>query len=85
MESSTSDLVFSGIALMVLGMSIVYLFLALLVVVINTTAKLLQRFAPEPPPSAPYASPVSPSVGGVEADAELVAVIAAAVQRYENK
>lgn len=51
MESSLSELLFAGIRLMFIGMTIVFLFLALLVWVIGVSSRLLNRYSPEEPES----------------------------------
>lgn len=83
MESSFGELVLSGVKLMVIGMGIVYLFLALLVWVIGATSRLIQRFSPE---TETPIHPAAPAMGGAEEpDAELVAAIAAAIHSHQNK
>ena len=75
MEASMTELLLSGLKLMLIGMGIVFLFLALLVWIINVTARLVNTFQPVPDESGA-------SKGGVEIDeAELIAVISAAVRR----
>lgn len=80
MELSIGELLISGIKLMLIGMGIVYTFLAVLVWVIGITSKLIQRYSPEP-------ATITPPAAGVEAEdnAELVAVISAAIHQYQNK
>lgn len=75
MEASMTEVLLSGLKLMLIGMGIVFLFLALLVWIINVTARLVNTFQPvQDASSAPKAS--------VEMDeAELVAVISAALRR----
>jgi len=84
MEPSTSELLFSGIKLMFIGMTIVYLFLALLVWVINVTAGLIQRYSPEVP-----AHLQPPAEGGVSSSEtvrrEVIAAISAAIHQYQKK
>jgi len=82
MESSIGELVLSGVKLMVIGMGIVYLFLALLVWVIGVTSQLIQRFSLEAPAHLPH-----PAASGdrEENDAELVAAISAAIHSHQNK
>ena len=48
MEPSLSDFLLPGLKLMIIGMGIVYLFLALLVWIIGVTARLVGTMAPEP-------------------------------------
>ena len=85
MESSISELVFSGVKLMVIGMGIVYLFLALLVWIITMTSQLINRYAPEPPPNVFPPGPSPSRDGEISAEAELVAVIGTALHLYQNK
>jgi oxaloacetate decarboxylase gamma subunit len=80
MESTLSELVLGGAKLMVIGMSIVFLFLALLVWIIGVTSKLIKRYeGPEEP------SGFTPPDDDRENDAELVAVITAAIHRHQTK
>ena len=74
MEPSLSELLLPGLKLMLVGMGIVFLFLALLVWIIGVTAKMVRRMNPQQ--EAPRRSSLI-----VEPDeAELVAVIAAGLQ-----
>ena len=85
MELSIGELVLSGVKLMLIGMGIVYLFLALLVWVIGVTSKLIQRFSPELPTHLPYPAAVHPVGDEGEIDAELVAAISAAIHHHQNQ
>ncbi|MCK9397243.1 MAG: OadG family protein [Methylobacter sp.] len=69
----------SGIELMFVGMGIVFLFLAMLVVSINTMSALVQRYFPD--------MPVPKAVPGitVDVDKNVVAAITAAVHQYRKK
>ena len=69
----------SGFELMFAGMGIVFLFLTLLVVLINVMSTLVQRYFPE--------IPMSKTVPGITADIDksVVAAITAAVQLYRKK
>lgn len=82
MESSLTESLLAGSKLMLIGMSIVFLFLALLVWIIGVTSKLLHGYIPEPEPG-----PMRPGYGsGAEPeDAEVVAAIGAAIHRYRNQ
>ena len=85
MDSSIGELLLSGAKLMLIGMGIVYLFLALLVWVIGLNSKLLQRFSPEPLPQLAHPAPPAQPVGdGDGNEAEIVAVISAAIHRLLN-
>lgn len=82
MAPSLAELLLSGVKLMLIGMGIVFLFLALLVWIIGITAKLLQRYELEP-----EGLPVRPGAG-IEPEpqeAEVVAAISAAIHRYRNQ
>jgi oxaloacetate decarboxylase gamma subunit len=66
----------AGLELMLVGMGIVYLFLALLVVAVNAMSHVLRRYFPE-------AQPLAPRIGGSGGvNAGTAAAIAAAVHRY---
>jgi oxaloacetate decarboxylase gamma subunit len=83
MESSIGELLVSGVKLMLIGMGIVYLFLALLVWVIGVTSKLINRYSLVQPQ---FPSPLAPArVQETEGDdGELVAVITAAIHKYQD-
>ncbi len=71
-----TELMNSGIELMLIGMGIVFLFLAMLVVAINIMSSLVQRFFPEPPATTmPVISDISKST---------VAAISVAVHQYRS-
>lgn len=70
-----TDLLNAGLELMFVGMGIVYLFLALLVIAVNTMSHVLRRYFPEAPP-------VAQRLPGASADAGTAAAIAAALYRY---
>jgi oxaloacetate decarboxylase (Na+ extruding) subunit gamma len=73
---AVSDLLLQGVNLMLLGMGIVFTFLAVLVVALNGMSRL----------AASLAGPEAPEAGadsGVD-DAELIAVISAAINRYRS-
>jgi oxaloacetate decarboxylase gamma subunit len=74
-----SDLMMEGVNLMLLGMGMVFTFLAVLVVALNGMSRLASALAG---PEAPAAT--SGAAKG-EADAELIAVISAAINRYRNR
>jgi oxaloacetate decarboxylase (Na+ extruding) subunit gamma len=74
---------------MLVGMGIVYLFLMLLVWVINVSYRIISRFDPEPLPLPEYSAlqesvPQHDEVAAVDA-AELVAVISVAIHRYRHQ
>ncbi|MSP28796.1 MAG: sodium pump decarboxylase subunit gamma [Methylococcales bacterium] len=72
-----TELMSSGIELMVAGMTIVFLFLVMLVGAINLMSFLVQRFFPEQPTSTHL------TTGGV--DKNVIAAITAAVHQYRSK
>jgi oxaloacetate decarboxylase gamma subunit len=74
-----SDLLMEGVNLMLLGMGMVFTFLAILVVALNVMSRLAAAITgPEAPAAAPGAA-------SVESDAELIAVISAAINRYRSR
>lgn len=81
MDSSIVEMLLAAAKLMLIGMGIVFLFLALLVAVIGLTARLLQRTSPEPELLGGLPRPVADAESG---DSEIVAVIAAALYRFRN-
>ena len=81
MQGSIVD---QGVELMLFGMGTVLLFLSLLVVSITLMSWILQRYFPEPEVPATAAA----SSGALEVppnDANLVAVISAAIHRHRSK
>ncbi|MDM5270679.1 OadG family protein [Sulfurovum sp. zt1-1] len=77
------NIVFEAIKFMVLGMGVVYLFLVILVQVMNLQAKVIAKyFTAEEPPAAP-ATPSS-SVNSDES-ARVAAIIAAVTEFRKNK
>lgn len=75
-----TELISSGVELMIIGMGIVYLFLTMLVVIINIMSALVQRLFPE----APANTLIVPNVSS-GADKNTIAAISAAVHAYRNK
>lgn len=71
----------SGFELMFAGMGIVFLFLIMLVFVINLMSTLIQRFFPEAPPATPR---VIPGIT-TDSDKRVIAAISAAVHQYRKK
>ena len=85
MDSSLGEILLSGTELMLIGMGIVYLFLALLVGVIGLNSKLIRHFTSEPSLQPQHPIQGSAAVGGAEEiDAELVAAISAAIHHHQN-
>lgn len=71
----------AGVELMLLGMGIVFAFLAMLIVMVNIMTATIQRFFPEAPISV--VNPTSAST--THTDANVIAAISAAVHQYRNK
>ncbi len=74
-----NEMLSSGIELMLIGMGMVYAFLAMLVVAINTMSNLVRRYFPE----VPSKFPEQPVVAGN--DKAVIAAITAAVLQYRKK
>lgn len=70
------ELFAAGVELMLVGMGIVFLFLALLVATVSLMSFVIQRYAPDPLQTETDHSPSS-----LRQD-ELIAAITAAVRRY---
>lgn len=74
MEATLPEMLLAGLKLMLIGMGIVFLFLALLVWIIGITARLVKGYLPQPDRN--------PRSALTETDeAELVAVIGTAIRR----
>lgn len=71
----------AGIELMLIGMGIVFAFLAMLVVMVNIMTSLIQRFFPDPP----MQEITLPSASAGRTDAGVIAAISAAVHQYRSK
>ena len=80
---TVADLLMEGVILMLLGMGSVLIFLVALVLAMYGMSRLAHRLSPEElateTPSFPAGLP------RVETDAELVAVISAAISRYRSE
>ena len=86
------DLLAQGLELMLYGMGTVLLFLALLVLVTTVMSRLVERWFPEPEHTPTADEALRRLYARQEADAsraaseaELVAVISAAVHRYRSR
>lgn len=75
-----TELISSGVELMLVGMGIVYLFLTMLVIAINLMSSMVRRFFPDAPIKTLPVPSVRPS-----ADKVTVAAITAAVHQYRDK
>ena len=74
-----TDLLVKGVELMLIGMSSVFVFLAVLVVALKGMSQLAERLQPELPASETSSGPAP----GEERE-ELIAVISAAISRYRT-
>lgn len=73
-----NEMMSSGIEIMLVGMGIVFLFLAMLVVAVNIMSALIQRFFPHVP-----AEVATTAHSGT--DPSVIAAISAAVHQYRSK
>lgn len=79
------NLVLEGLKFMVLGMVTVFLFLILMVIILNFQAKFLNKFFPQKANPAPSRkSSVAQSSPQGDNKAAMVAAITAAIQTYKN-
>jgi oxaloacetate decarboxylase gamma subunit len=79
------DIIAQGLELMLYGMGTVVLFLALLVIATVVMSRLVERYFPEPKPTPTVDEALRRLRAGTAAagpDAEVVAVIAAAIHQY---
>ncbi|CAO1659945.1 MULTISPECIES: OadG family protein [unclassified Halomonas] len=77
------ELLQDGLALMALGMGVVFVFLTILVISVTLMSKLIGRF--QPAPTAAEVSKKSPSSSApASQNDEMLAVISAAVHRYRS-
>ena len=80
---TSSELLMEGVELMVLGVGTVFVFLVLLVGLINLMSALINRFFPE---AAPAAKPKRMATAAAQSiDPELLAVIGAAVSQHRAR
>ncbi len=78
------DIFMQGLELMLFGVGAVAIFLTLLVLVTSLTSRFMSRFFPEQlEPSA--AAPAGPALQPAPRQAELVAVIAAAIHQHRKQ
>lgn len=78
------NLVTEGLKFMLLGMTTVFLFLLLLIVVLNIQAKLVQKFFPEKKATASK-SAANATNSEKKDDAEVIAAITAAITDFRKK
>ncbi len=79
-----TDLIREALILMAIGMGTVFSFLLLLVLLLRSMSWLARRLSPADADML-AATPMAPPVTGPAADAELIAVIAAALARYRAR
>lgn len=76
-----SEMMSSGIELMLIGMGIVFAFLALMIVMVNIMTAVIEKFFPEP-----VVEEIHPaSALTTHTDAGVIAAISAAIHQYRNK
>jgi oxaloacetate decarboxylase gamma subunit len=78
-----TSLIGESLILMAIGMGIVFSFLLLLVVLLRAMSWLAERLSPALP--EPSAAGAPPPATGDASEAELVAVISAAINRYRSR
>jgi len=76
-----SDLMSNAASLMAVGMGFVFIFLTILVFVTMVMSKLVLKYAPAPEPKA---ASVAPQNNTASNDAQLLAVLSAAVAKYRS-
>jgi len=76
-----SDLMSEAVSLMAVGMGFVFVFLAILVGVTTLMSKLVNKYAPAPEPKV---SAAAPQMNATSNDAQLLAVLSAAVEKYRS-
>ncbi len=74
------EMLMQGVELMVAGMSIVFIFLALLVFAVTGLRKAVEKFLPEP-----VIEPKYPQNRSVTVQADVVTAITLAVRQYRDK
>ncbi len=84
---TANELLLEGIELMLLGMGIVFAFLILLIFATKGMSALVTRFAPAPAPviKAPPKKVVASGAVAPEQDAELLAVLQAAISQHRAR
>jgi oxaloacetate decarboxylase gamma subunit len=78
---AVTELLLTGVNLMLLGMGIVFFFLAVLVLVMNGMSSFAQRMSV----AEPVTQPVSSTAKGSTSNNELIAVVTAAIKRYRAR
>lgn len=79
-----NELLAQAFELMAAGMGFVFVFLALLILATTFMSRIITKYVPEP--AAPAPAPKAPVVPAqVQVDAQLLAVIAAAVKEHRSR
>ena len=81
-KAMQGDIVAQGVELMLYGMGTVVLFLALLVVATTGMSRIIGRYFAEPDPAETPPAPRTVGPARAADDAQLVAVISAAIQQH---
>ena len=68
------NLVAEGVKFMILGMGIVFVFLGVMIVVMNIMSRIIHKYFPEPDPTQPHVV-----VNGTQDKKKVVAAIVAAI------
>lgn len=81
------DIFMQGVELMIFGVGAVAIFLSLLVVVTSLTSSFMSRYFPEQvePPAPAKSTSLAALPGARPGQAELVAVIAAAIHQHRKQ
>lgn len=83
MEPSITDLLQTGLQLMIVGMGIVFLFLAVLVGAVTALPRILRRIAGEK--AFEQVAPTTPAATEPAIDADVISAIQTAIRLYENQ
>ncbi|BBL71177.1 OadG family protein [Methylogaea oryzae] len=83
MEPSITDLLQNGLQLMIVGMGIVFLFLALLVAAVTALPRLLRRVAGEKAYEQVAPTPLATSEPAIDTD--VMSAIQTAIRLYETQ
>lgn len=78
------ELLQDGLALMALGMGVVFVFLTILVISVTLMSRLIGRFQPTPAAAEAGKKSLQPAGSATQND-EVLAVISAAVHRYRSE
>ena len=79
------SLVSEGLKFMVLGMTTVFLFLLLMIFVVNLQAKIIQKYFPPKPKSASKNDAPRAVSAGTQDNSEVIAVITAAITDFKKR